>query len=835
MDNRKPNQLSIKSENLITPQELRDIEYLLSTVKDGFIILDFEGRVIAINNLAAHYLHLISPLDNPYLINNLTFHTFSRKRKFIQVRSRFNAAKKGISQNYTWVEYHGEKPTSAYNILINKEELHDNAFIFVQISNVLPSKIIDWALWSLAKIENHYEITAIIDELLKLAANVFSAEHAAVCLIDSLNNSHAVSYYQATKKKENHSYPFISTFVEQIPTHGEMVHVNNAQKKFPQKNVLQQLNINSYLIGSIISVKNDVVGIFTLCTHQNLIKDRMTHTLFSLFLKRFNIEIQRLLDQRKLQFLASIPQQNPHPILRILPSGQVIFANNEGKDLLKFWSSNQLYLPKLLLDGIENVQNTSDIIRVELEVDNKFFLFTLIWIEEFQQINIYGTDISQLKLTEHKMLAMARFDALTQIANRQYFEEVLKQKLIEHQQQHLSLALLLIDLDNFKAINDTLGHSAGDALLREATKRMLQSLRQEDFLARLGGDEFIVILNDTNVTNANKVAQKMLHLLSQTFHFGESQMHVTASLGIALYPHTGLTSSDLLKYADIAMYAAKNSGKNTFSVFSSSTHYEQNRRNEFIKRDLKFAADKKQLFIQYQPQIDIIDHKITGFEAFLRWHHPKLGLLLPCEFIPLAEQTGCIHILGRWLFNQTLQDYTAIIAADAEMELTLNIALSQLNDARFLEQLKDTLEVYNIAKKNITLDISEYVWTQHSQLVIQSLKKIKNEEIKLCMDNFGSSNASLLQLINLPIDSLKLDSQLLVNIENHEKHRILLKNLSNLTQELQLKVIQKGIETEGQHLLIKSLGYRYAQGYYYCRPIRVEQINSFVKQFFSNV
>lgn len=833
MVNSKNKQKTTSSKKIDSTQSLdNSVELLIRNAQDGIIAFDLEGKIIAVNEEASKIFNK-SPaqLIGHYLWQQLQFNTVSRKRQFIQARKHFVLAKNGIAQQFTWLESRSQKPVFAYNIMINKAEIHGEAVFFAKLINILQAKVIEWVLWSLAQISNHHEINEVIDEILRLVSDVFAADYASVSLIDNHRIAHAVSYFEAGKKKENINYPLTHSPCHKVVLKKTICYFNDVQRQFPKDHLLQLMGVNCYLAGPIYNAQNEVVGLMNVLTKGTIERNDMSDTLFRLFLGRINLEIERLLNQRKLQFLASIPQQDPNPVMRILPSGDVIFANNQGKKIIKYWMKHYSGLPERLLKEVHKAQTSNQVIRMEMEVECKIYLFTLIWMSEFNQINIYGTDISQLKSTEKDMLNLARFDALTQIANRQYFEEKLMEKMHEHSIDNQSMALLLVDFDNFKTINDTLGHPIGDRLLKAATKRMARCIRQEDFIARLGGDEFIVMLNKSDTNAAIMVAEKLINVLARTFQFGEYTMRISASVGIALYPETGTSTSDLLKHADIAMYQAKKAGKNNYAVFSKSVHYVQDKRNEIIRKELKFAAAKNELFVEYQPEIDIISNQIIGFEALLRWQHPLEGLILPNEFISVAEQTGCIHIISQWMIEQSLQDYNLLINKDFNPRLSINVSLSQLSDARFIDSLNDNLLQFNINKEKIILDISERTIAPYFKQISKSMKKIHQIGIKICLDNFGSPQISLPKLLALPLDCLKLDQQLLTNIETKAKHRMLLKGIISLTKELHIEVIQKGIETEEQHRIIKALGCRYAQGYYYCKPINITELQRFIKNY----
>lgn len=821
----------ISLSNSLSVQSTNTIEAVLNSSQDGILVCDLAGIIIAANKKASHFFHTQSPsLINSSPWQHIPLTTYAHKRLFSKARRCFLSAQTGIAQQFTWLECLAQKPGTAYNIMINKEEIHGITLIFITITDILATKLLEWALLSLAQVSNHGNINGAIDEILKLVSEVFSADYAAVCLIDNQRIAHAVSYYEFGEKKENINYPLIDSPCNQVTLQRSILHFNNVQEMFPNDYLLAELNVHSYLAGPIVNSQDNVVGLMNILAHDTIEIDKINKTLFRLFLSRINIEIERLLSQRKLEFLASIPQQNPNPIIRILPTGDIIYANEQGQSVLKQWTIEHNGLPSQVLEQALQAQKTNELIRIEFKTAHKIYLFTFMWLDEFKQINIYGTDISQLKNAEQNILHLARMDALTQIANRQYFEETLIERMHEHKMYGTNLALLLIDLDNFKNINDTLGHHVGDQVLKVVSKRMVACLRSDDYLARLGGDEFIVLLSQSNESKATCVAEKILAALNKIVQLGEYHMNISASIGIAFYPDTGANTSELLKHADIAMYEAKKTGKNCCVIFSKSRHYIQDRRNELLSKDIKNAALNNELYIDYQPQFNLANNQIIGFEALLRWRHPQHGLILPAEFIPIAEQTGCINALSQWMLKQSLDDYTRSLSCVTEAKLSINVSLTQLNDMHFLETLYTILAEYDVDKNQLVLDISERVIAPHFKQITAIMRKIHEAGFKISLDNFGSPQVSIPKLLALPLDYLKLDSQLLQSIEHSARHRKLLRGIIKLAEELSISVIQKGIETKRQHQIILKLGCHYAQGFYYCKPIQIGALHQLIKQ-----
>ena len=377
----------ISLSNSLPAQSTNTIEAVLNSSQDGVLVCDLAGIIIAANKKASHFFHTpSSALINSGPWQHIPLNSYAHKRLFSKARRCFLSAQTGIAQQFTWLECHGQKPHTAYNIMINKEEIHGITLIFITITDILATKILEWALLSLAQISNHGEINSAIDEILKLVSDVFSADYAAVCLIDNQRIAHAVSYYEFGEKKENINYPMADSPCNEVTLQRSILHFNNVQKTFPKDHLLVTLNVHSYLAGPIVNSQDNVVGLMNILAHDTIEIDKFNKTLFRLFLSRINIEIERLLSQRKLEFLASIPQQNPNPIIRILPTGGIIYANEQGQNLLKHWTKEHNGLPRQVLEQAQQAQKTNELIRIEFKTGHKIYLFTFMWLDEFKQI-----------------------------------------------------------------------------------------------------------------------------------------------------------------------------------------------------------------------------------------------------------------------------------------------------------------------------------------------------------------------------------------------------------------------------------------------------------------
>lgn len=435
------------------------------------------------------------------------------------------------------------------------------------------------------------------------------------------------------------------------------------------------------------------------------------------------------------------------------------------------------------------------------------------------------SDISIIKNTERKLWQMAHLDSLSGLANRALFEQRLLQEIFAAKRSGQFGAVIFLDLDDFKKINDCLGHRCGDLLLQEVARRLQTHLRTEDTVARLGGDEFVILLSDLThkrddaEKTAGSVAQKVLDALLQVYLIDTQELQISASLGITLFS-TGFDESTekLLRQADIAMYAAKAEGKGIYSFYHPGMLEQANKRLS-TETELRFALQNDQIILFYQPQYDS-EHRFLGFEALVRWQHPEKGLISPADFLPVAEETGIIIELGERILYLACQQLAAWHTQDFNVpHLAINISPAQFNHCNFVDGVVSTLASTGADPRAVMLEITENMIIKDINEVIEKMQLLKQRGIRFSIDDFGTGYSSLSYLKRLPIDQLKIDRSFVQDIPFNKNDVAIVNTIISLANNLQLEVIAEGVETLEQVNCLVDSGCNAFQGYWFSRPL----------------
>jgi len=428
-------------------------------------------------------------------------------------------------------------------------------------------------------------------------------------------------------------------------------------------------------------------------------------------------------------------------------------------------------------------------------------------------------DISERKAAEERIRYLAHHDALTGLANRHSFESRLEQALLTAQREQIRIAVLFIDLDRFKTINDTLGHPVGDRLLQEVTRRLQACVRASDIVARLGGDEFVVVLSHiVEISDAAAVADKILKSLANAYEIDGRQLYSAASIGIGVFPTDGIDGVSLMKSADTALYHAKERGRNNFQFFTSAMNAAAAERLT-LERELRAAVQNRQFELHYQPQVVAASGRLCGVEALVRWRHPELGLVPPDKFIPIAEETGLIEAIGAWVLEEACRQLGEWRRAGiGDLQMAVNLSARQLRAADLVATVRELIARHGLGEGDLELEITESVAMAEPSAAIDRLHALRALGVRLAIDDFGTGYSSLAYLKRLPIQTLKLDRTFVRDIETDPNDAAISAASLALAKSLGLQVVAEGVENAAQRDFLASRGCDVLQGYLFGKP-----------------
>ncbi|MBT8088037.1 MAG: EAL domain-containing protein [Gammaproteobacteria bacterium] len=440
-------------------------------------------------------------------------------------------------------------------------------------------------------------------------------------------------------------------------------------------------------------------------------------------------------------------------------------------------------------------------------------------------------DVTEITRQNVELRKRAQYDDLTGLANRSLFMEQLTRAIGRSQRKSAVLAALFIDLDRFKSVNDTLGHDVGDELLREVGKRLQRNLRVGDFPGRWGGDEFVVCLEDFGEAgNAAAAAQKLLLVLSDKYDVGDSEVYVTPSIGIAMYPDSGDTADRLVKAADVAMYEAKRRGGDRFQYFSSALNTKLEQREE-LEIGLRHALVRDEFVLHYQPRIDIPSGRLIGLEALLRWQHPRFGLLAPQRFLPILEGSGLIHSAGEWIIATACRQLAGWQRRYElpDLSVAINLSTQQLMHQRLIDAVSKALSDNALDAGCLEFEIGDGDIVNKRSVELATLYALRKLGVRISLDNFGTRDVSFKSLDNGFIDSCVLDQSLISDVDENNSHQRIVRAAIAMAQGLNIEVAAEGVETITQLEFLKSCNCDLAQGYLIAKPMQADKISALLR------
>ena len=513
--------------------------------------------------------------------------------------------------------------------------------------------------------------------------------------------------------------------------------------------------------------------------------------------------------------------------------GKKSLVNTKFADILP--SENVRKIEELDAKTLELGTDTVEEKLKDASGNEKFFQTHKFVIHKDNKRYIGGiySDITDQKRTQTKLNILAHYDLLTNLPNRMMFQDSLKNMISKANRNKSKIALMFIDLDNFKMINDTLGHDYGDLLLQEVAARLKKILRAEDVVSRLGGDEFTVILDDVKDTAyPSVVAQKIIDTLSQPIKLKDEMGYIGASIGISIFPDDTDNMEQLIKNADLAMYKSKHEGKNVYRYFTEDMNADASEKLE-LTNDLRNAIEHEQLALYYQPIVDTKTNKLSSFEALVRWNHPKYGLITPDSFITLAEEGGFMVKVGKFVIQKACAQIKVMQEAGLHAKVAVNISSKQLTQNHLEQTVKSIVTESGIDPSLLELEVTESFLMDNIEQVEKVISNLKDFGISTAIDDFGTGYSSLSRLKKLSISKLKIDKSFIDDIPHDEDDMVITEMIITLAKQLKLDIIAEGVETEEQAKFLTSKGCHLMQGYLFSEAIPEADINDFIQSSLS--
>lgn len=446
------------------------------------------------------------------------------------------------------------------------------------------------------------------------------------------------------------------------------------------------------------------------------------------------------------------------------------------------------------------------------------------------RITAISMDISEQIATQEMIEKLAYYDALTSLPNRTLFNDRLNKALAHAKRTKGKLAVMFLDLDHFKLINDTLGHHVGDELLKSVALQLSALLREDDTISRVGGDEFTILLHTIrSQEDAANVAKKIIALMKQKWMIHTHALHVTTSVGIAIYPDDAKDAQTLIAHADTAMYHAKSLGRDSFSFFLEDMQ-EKNSNQLELEGDIRHALEHGgEFFLCYQPKIELVANRIVGVEALVRWNHPTRGIIYPDTFIPLAESTGIIIELGEWVITEAIRQIQRWQDEDNDVKhIAINLSSRQFQSQRLLAYIEHEIAKYKIVPEYLEFEITESISMANIKESLRIMSALKAMGVTISIDDFGTGYSSLSYLKQFPIDTLKVDKSFVLDMLEDEEDKIMVQTIISLAHSLGMKVVAEGVESRAHVKELIALGCDYAQGYYYAKALKERELKDYL-------
>jgi diguanylate cyclase (GGDEF)-like protein/PAS domain S-box-containing protein len=642
----------------------------------------------------------------------------------------------------------------------------------------------------------------------------------------------------------NFIYPLKGTPCEDVLNLSQELVAENVACLYPEDDLLHSMGIQSYFGAPLKSASGKTLGVIAVMDDRPMSINISLRSVLELFASKVANEIERRKALEELELAASVFRESMEGVIICDVDAKIIRVNPEFCKITGYSEAEVLgHSPKLLKSGQHTV-TFYDSLWSNLqkqgfwkgEIINKrkngetFISWQLIKSVKDQngEVQRYISiihDISEKKRTDERIFKLAQQDLITQLPNRTAFHSLLKNAINVAMHSTNRLAVMFIDLDHFKLINDTSGHPVGDELLQQVAIRLKNIIGARNVISRFGGDEFTVLLHAIESTQeVISVATDISAALLKPFKLSSCDVTISASIGIALYPDNAQNASTLLSCADNAMYRAKESGRGSYEFYTDQMQLDAHER-VILERDLRSALANREMYLHYQPQISIEHHTIIGVEALLRWRHPQKGLIPPDKFIPVAESTGLIVPIGEWVISEACRQLSLWRAQGNDtLVMSINLSARQFFQKTLLESIKKVLTDTAVPPEKIEFEITESMMMNNIEETILTLNQLKALGVQLSVDDFGTGYSSLSYLKKFPINKLKIDKSFVDGLPDDKDDLAIVQAIIGISHALELKVIAEGVETAEQLAVLSEMQCNEIQGYYFSKPLPAEQI-----------
>ena len=687
--------------------------------------------------------------------------------------------------------------------------------------------------------------------LVQNLAQALDVKYAVVteCVDPAIRKLRTLGFFAHGSVQSNFEYLLAGTPCEIVMEQGgECFFPVRLQHLFPEDQGLVAMGAHSYLGVPLRDPSGQPLGHLCVLDIRPMHEMLWAVKIMTLFAARAAAELRRQRAEQQTLKLSSAVEQTADAVLITDCNGTIEYVNRAFEQISGYSSVEALgQRPSLVKSGKHDVTYYQKLWKTLLAGD----VYRDVLVNRRKDGALYyeektitplrdasgaithfistGKDITERMRSQERLRFMAHHDALTELPNRALFLDRLAQSVAYARWHRRLVAIMFLDLDRFKHINDTLGHAAGDQLLQALALRLKAALRERDTVARFGGDEFAMLLDDVaSETDVALLANKVLGAMTQPYLIGGHEFHLTASIGISLYPSDGQDTGTLLRNADIAMYRAKDLGKNTYQFYSAEMSHRAFERLT-LEASLRRALEQKEFVIYYQPQVNMATHELLGMEALLRWQHPELGLLAPADFLVLLEETGLIIAVGDWVLRTACAQASAWCNAGlAPIRVAVNLSGHQLRQANFFATVTQLAKSCHLPRGCLELEITENVLMQDAERALSALAHVDRACIRVAIDDFGTGYSSLSYLKRFPIDTLKIDRSFVHDITTNPQDAAIVRSVIAMARSLNLEVIAEGVEHEAQLAFLRNEQCHIIQGYFISPPLPAPEATAFL-------